>query len=300
MNMIRDLHEIPRFKDSISFLYVENAKIERKSGSIVCIDKEGITNIPCASLILLMLGPGTSITHDAVKTATENGCLLSWTGQEGVRLYAFGSGKTRKSERLIHQANLISNTDKRLEIIKKMYRYRFPDNFFDEGKSLNELRGMEGFRVRSIYSNLSKEHGVKWSRRKYNRDRWCDADPLNKAISCANSCLYGIVHSAILTMGYSPALGFIHTGKDLSFVYDIADLYKTELSIPIAFKVVAEGTGNLEKRVRLNMRTNFKNTKLLSRIIPEIDMILEYKIDDKNTLDYDSDSTMPSPLWDAK
>ena len=210
---------------------------------------ESVTRVPIDQLSVVMLGPGTTITHAAVKSLSVNNCLLAWTGQDGVRLYSASIGGTYSARRLIRQARLASDEIKRMEVAWRMYRFRFSESI-QPVVSLESIRGMEGIRVRRIYSAASTQYGVEWKGRRYDQTDWGKADPINRALSTANACLYGICHAGILSAGYSPALGFIHTGKMLSFVYDIADLYKTEITIPLAFKMVSQNPPD-RKRSRL-------------------------------------------------
>ncbi|MHC1771722.1 MAG: CRISPR-associated endonuclease Cas1 [Flexilinea sp.] len=122
-----------------------------------------------------------------------------------------------------------------------------------------------------------------------------DADPINRSLSAANALLNGICHAAIISGGYSPALGFIHTGRQLSFVYDVADLYKAEISIPAAFEVVAESFMNVEKRVRINCRERFKEAHILQRILPDIDSLLGIEESSEEMFGEDP----PSELWEG-
>jgi CRISP-associated protein Cas1 len=297
---IRDLQELPKLRDGLSYLYLEHCIIEQKYKAVEAIDKEhGRTMLPAAALAVLMLGPGTSITHEAVKTLCDNGCSVLWCGEEGVRLYAQGVGETRKGYRLIRQAELVSDPARRMEVITRMYRYRF-DEDLEPNLSLEQVRGYEGVRVRKAYAQASQQYGVPWSGRRYDRQDWSRADPINRALSAANACLNGVCHAAIVSVGYSPGLGFIHTGKQLSFVYDIADLYKTELTVPLAFRLTAESTQNLESRVRHACRDAFRQQQLLARIVPDIDEVLgtSADVDEQSDL-IDSDPAWPAPLWSA-
>ena len=296
--MPKDLHELPKVRDGLSYLYLEHCKIEKDEQSIAIFDKGGMTRIPIATLSLLMPGPGTSITHDAVKVIADNGCLIIWCGEDGVRFYAQGLGETRKASKLLRQAQLVCDPTKRLEVAKRMYGVRFPDRPDMNKMTLEEMRGWEGARVRAAYSRASKQYGILWEGRSYRRENWHEADPVNRALSAANSCLYGICHAAIVAAGYSPGLGFIHTGKQLSFVYDVADIYKINISVPIAFEIASQGQEQLERRVRVRMRDAFREQKLLARIIPDIDDILgisEQEQDSEN--DYDGDAALPAPLY---
>lgn len=296
---ITDLHELPKVRDSWSYLYVEHGRIDQHAKAIALHDADGTTAIPCASLTLLMLGPGTSITHAAVRTLADSGCLVAWTGEESVRFYAQGLGETRSSRRLLAQARLWADPKSRLRVVFRMYQMRF-DEDLDPCTTLRQVRGKEGIRVRETYARLSRETGVEWKGRSYRRDRWGTSDPINRALSAANSCLYGVCHAAVVSAGYSPALGFIHTGKMLSFVYDVADLYKTETSIPAAFTAVAEGVSDLETTVRHRCRDYFHRHKLMSRIVADIEQTLAVPVGEQPHRALDADLALPGGIWDPE
>jgi len=294
---VTDLHILPKVRDSWSYLYVEHARIDQDAKAIAVHDLDGRTPVPCASLNLLLLGPGTTITHAAIRAIADSGCLVGWSGEEGVRFYAQGLGETRSSRALQHQARLWANSKTRLDVVVRMYRYRFSDPL-DPGLTLQQIRGKEGIRVREAYARASRQYGVPWEGRSYRRDDWRNADPVNRALSCANSCLYGICHAAIVAAGYSPALGFIHTGKMLSFVYDIADLYKADLTIPAAFAAAAGGNDQLEGRVRRGLRDTFHRSRLLPRIVGDMQALFHLPADPDSDEGYDADAAMPGGLWD--
>ena len=296
--MNNDLHELPKFRDRQSHIYVEHAKIEQEQKSIAIYDANGYTPVPVASIAFLTLGPGTSITHAAITALARNNCLVIWAGEENVRFYASGMGGTRSSIHLLHQAQLASNEESRIEIAKRMYLCRF-DSEIPADASIQTLRGMEGYRVRETYAMLSDAYGVPWNGRKYDRGNWHEADPVNRALSAANSCLYGLCHAAILSAGYSPAIGFIHNGKQLSFVYDIADLYKTEIVFPIAFEAAAENPDKISSWVRKACRERFHQEKLVKAIIPDIRSLLGEPASNEPS-PFDSDEALPADLWDPK
>lgn len=298
---MNDLHLLPKVRDSWSHLYVEHCRVDQEAKAIAIHDAAGKVPVPCSTLTLLMLGPGTSITHAAVRALADNGCLVLWTGERGVRLYAQGLGETRSARHLLHQARLCSEPRLRLEVVLRLYQMRFQESLGAE-LTLRQIRGKEGIRVREAYARASRETGVPWHGRAYTSARWQAADPVNRALSCANSCLYGICHAAILSAGYSPALGFIHTGKMLSFVYDVADLYKVDLTIPIAFQAAAEGGQELESRVRRLCRDAFQAQRLLQRIVPDIAsaLAIESKGDEAGGTDFDADAALPGGLWDPE
>ncbi len=290
-----DLHQLPKFRDALSFLYVEHVRVEQEQKSIALYDAEGKTPVPAAGLSVLMLGPGTNITHAAIRALADNNCLVIWCGEQNVRFYAFGMGGTRSARGILRQAQLVADERSRLEVVKRMYRMRFKEDLPPD-LTIKELRGREGIRVRTAYARASRETGVPWEGRSYKRSDWRSADPVNRALSCANSCLYGLCHAAILSAGYSPALGFIHTGKQLSFVYDIADLYKVDITIPVAFRAAAEECDNLEREVRLRCRDIFRETRLVQRVIPDIRYALG-ETQEPAEFAPDEDPALPTDLW---
>lgn len=298
---VKDLHILPKFRDSWSYLYLEHCKVEQEARAIAVWDAQGKVPVPCASLALLLLGPGTSITHAAVAALADNGCLVYWVGEGGVRFYSYGQGLTRSADNLLHQARLWANPELRLQTVLRMYRMRFPEPLPDN-LTLKQIRGYEGVRVREAYAQASKETGTPWRGRAYRRDAWEAADPVNRALSASNSCLYGICHAGIKALGLSPALGFIHTGKMLSFVYDIADLYKTKISIPIAFGETARGVEKLEARVRRSCRDAFNEQNLLKRIIMDLEFTLNLKnkSESASAVDFDGNDALPGDLWDPE
>jgi len=273
---VKNLQELPKLSDSISYLYIEHAIIEQQDSAIVAIQKSGKTPIPIAAMTCLLLGPGTSVTHAAIRAICDNGCMAIWCGEHGGRFYAAGIGETRSAKNLLKQADACMNPEKHLETAKRMYQIRFPKVKTD-GMTLQQLRGMEGIRVRKAYELAARTTGVPWRKRSYKKDQWEDADPVNQALSEANALLYGLCHAAITSLGYSSGLGFIHTGKALSFVYDVADLYKAETTIPAAFEAVKTNKQGQElaKEIRMKCRTYFAQAKILSRIANDIGWVLQ-------------------------
>lgn len=292
-----DLHLLPKVRDSWSYLYTEHARIDQDGRAIAIQDMHGTTPVPCASLSLLMLGPGTTITHAAVNVLAKTGCLVAWTGEGGVRFYAQGLGETRSSRRLLWQSWQWADERRRLAVVMQMYRMRF-DEQLDPGLTLRQIRGKEGIRIREAYAQAARTYGIEWKGRSYNRGDWNAADPVNRALSAANSCLYGVCHAAIVAAGYSPAVGFIHTGRMLSFVYDVADFYKVEMTVPAAFRAASEESDNLERQVRLHCRDKFKEQRLLARIVRDIDEALNVRVDDEGDYLIDMDPALPGGLWD--
>lgn len=286
--------ELPRIKVRVSFIYIEHAKINRQDGAITVVDSRGIVKIPAAMIGVILLGPGTDITHRAIELIGDIGASIVWVGERGVRHYAHGRALSHSSKYLEKQAKLVSNSRTRLEVARKMYNIRFPKE--DVSKlTMQQLRGREGSRVRKIYQSLAKKYKVEWDRRKYDPDDFESGDTINQALSSANFALYGLVYSVIVSLGISTGLGFVHTGHDLSFVYDIADLYKTDITIPISFKVAAEYTieNDIGKITRLKVRDAFFDGKLIKKIVCDLQYLLDIGESEQVSADIIN-------LWDDK
>lgn len=268
-----DIADLARFSDRLTFLYFEHAIVNQADNAITVTDDEGTIRVPAASLSVLMLGPGTTISHRAMATIGDCGATVVWVGERGVRTYAVGRPLTHSSRLLQRQAELVSNKRKRLDVARKMYAMRFPGENV-EGLTMQQLRGKEGARVRRVYAEQSKATGVAWSKREYNPDDFSDSNEINMALSATHACLYGIAHAAIASLGCSPGLGFVHTGHERSFVYDVADLYKAELSIPVAFEVVAAKPEDIGRAARKGMRDRMYDLSILDRIVRDIKTLL--------------------------
>ena len=243
-------------------------------GAFVVIDKTGIrTQIPVGSIACLMLEPGTRVSHRAAALASRVGTLLVWVGEAGVRLYSAGQPGGARADRLLYQAKLALDDAARLKVVRKMYEIRFGEPS-PQHRSVEQLRGFEGARVRKTSQLLAQRYGVVWTHRDYDAQEWGSGDMPNRCMSSSTACLYGITEAAVLAAGYAPAVGFIHTGKPLSFVYDIADLVKFDTVVPVAFKIAAREPANPEREVRLACRDVFRQTHLLKKLIPLIEEVL--------------------------
>lgn len=273
------LQELPRFTDKLSWLYLEHGVLSKNDDGVFFADASGRTPIPLASLALLMLGPGTRVTHRAMQALAEMNCLAVWAGENGIRLYAHGTGGTGHANQLRRQARIWAHPAKHMEVVRKMYEIRFGERVPDD-LSIQQIRGREGMRVRRIYEHLAKEAGIEWKGRQYDVRNWSEADIPNRCLSVANAALYGLVHAALVSVGYSAALGFIHTGRPRSFVYDIADLVKFDTVVPTAFAVAATQPKNVERATRMACRDNFKSTDLMSRILDVTEQVLDVDLSD--------------------
>ena len=243
-------------------------------GAFVVVDKSGIrTHIPIGGVACLMLEPGTRVSHAACSLAARVGTLLVWIGEASVRLYSAGQPGGARADRLLYQAKLALDPDLRLMVVRKMYALRFGEDP-PQRRSVEQLRGIEGARVRETYKRIAAKYGVEWKARNYDVSDWDKGDLPNRCLSSATSCLYGIVEASVLAAGYAPAIGFIHTGKPLSFVYDVADVYKFETVVPVAFRIAAKKPHNPEQQVRIACRDMFRESRLLEKLIPGIEEML--------------------------
>jgi CRISP-associated protein Cas1 len=267
------LKPIP-MKDRLSVLFIEKGNLDVLDGAFVVVDKNGVrTHIPVGGVACLMLEPGTRVSHAAVVLASRVGCLLVWVGEGGVRLYASGQPGGARADRLLYQAKLALDDTARLKIVRKMYALRFKEEP-PERRSVEQLRGIEGVRVRKMYELLARQYKVDWKHRNYDHTQWESGDIPNRCLSSATASLYGICEAAILAAGYAPAVGFIHTGKPQSFVYDIADIFKFDTVVPVAFRIAAKNPSNPEREVRIACRDAFRESKILRRVIPTIEQVL--------------------------
>lgn len=268
------LKPIP-MKDRMSMIFVGMGQIDVRDGAFVVIDDVNgeRMHIPVGSVACLLLEPGTRVSHAAVKLAATVGTLLIWVGDAGVRLYSAGQPGGARSDKLLYQAQLALDDSLRLKVVRKMFEMRFGEPP-PSRRSIEQLRGMEGARVRKTYQLIAKQYGVKWTGRRYDPTQWDASDVANQCLSAATACLYGISEAAILAAGYAPAIGFLHTGKPRSFVYDVADIVKFETVVPAAFRIAARNPPMPEREVRIACRDAFKQAKILQRLIPMIEEVL--------------------------
>ncbi len=273
------LRPIP-IKDRAAIVFLEYGQIDVIDGAFVLVDQNGArVQIPIGGLSCLMLEPGTRITHAAVALAARVGCLLVWVGEAGVRLYASGQPGGARADRLLYQARAALDDAARLRVVRAMYTLRFGEEP-PARRSVDQLRGIEGARVKRMYQQFARVHGVTWEARRYDPEAWEAADVPNRCLSAGTACLYGLCEAAVLAAGYAPAIGFLHSGKPLSFVYDIADIFKFETVVPAAFAVAARIQRGqaprepVERQVRIACRDAFRRTNLLERVIPTIGDLL--------------------------
>ncbi|PDQ35152.1 MAG: subtype I-E CRISPR-associated endonuclease Cas1 [Candidatus Lumbricidophila eiseniae] len=280
--------EVGRMADRISTIYLDRCRIDRHNQSITVATEVEEFRVPAATIACILLGPGTTVTHGAITLLADACVSVAWVGENGVRLYAAGTSTTRSSRVLETQARLVSRPSERIRVARAMYGLRFPDEDVSS-MTMQQLLGREGTRVKRSYSAHAKRTGVAWDRRAYIPGKpMAVGDNVNRLLSAANAALYGISHAAIVGVGASPALGFVHTGSANSFVLDIADLYKTEITVPIAFDLAAQGL-TAERDARLAVRDAVVEHSLMKRVVRDVLSLL--------SIEEDEVEEPPSMLW---
>ncbi|WP_150306078.1 type I-E CRISPR-associated endonuclease Cas1e [Pseudomonas saliphila] len=266
---------LPQVKDKYPFLYLERGRLEIDDSSIKWIDSDGnVVPLPVATLNALLLGPGTTVTHDAIKTATAANCAVCWVGEDSLLFYAAGFLPTADTRNLKAQIGLSADPQAAVEVARRMFGHRFPDAELN-GKSLKEMMGMEGYRVRSLYQAKAEEYQVGWKGRQFTPGKFELSDITNRIMTASNAALYGILCSAVHSMGYSPHIGFIHSGSPLPFVYDLADLYKEHLCVDLAFALTRDMAGRYDKhKVSSAFRERVIAMDLLAKLAEDIPAML--------------------------
>ncbi|MCY4373820.1 MAG: type I-E CRISPR-associated endonuclease Cas1e, partial [Spirochaetaceae bacterium] len=199
-------------KDRASILFIEKGRLDVVDGAFVVVDKNGARiHIPVGGLACLMLEPGARVSHAAVALAARVGCLLVWIGEAGVRLYSAGQPGGARADRLLHQARIALDPDARLKVVRKMYDMRFGEPA-PQRRSVDQLRGIEGARVKRLYDVLAGQHGVEWRGRRYDPDNWRAADLPNRCLSQATACPYGLAEAAGPAGGDGPAPRVFRSG----------------------------------------------------------------------------------------
>lgn len=293
---------LPRVADSLSFLYLDMVRVVQDDTGVCAqiqakTDRTDLVYIPTAALSCLLLGPGVSITTPALTTLACHGTSVVCVGAGGVRTYAGILPDSLTTHWLEQQAAAWTDPAQRLNVALHMYRMRFADADMPDVASVEQLRGMEGHRMKTFYKILAQQHGIGRFRRNYHPDQWHAQDPVNLALSAANTCLYGIVHAVLLALGLSPAMGFVHAGTQHAFVYDIADLYKTEITLPLAFAL--HQSNNPEQEARRRFREDLRLLRLLPRIVQDVQTLLTSGQEDTPQPSERRDIEMVH-LWDPK
>jgi CRISPR-associated protein Cas1 len=262
-------------KDRWTPIYLEHGRLEVDDSSVKWIACDGtLCRIPVATVSTLIMGPGTTVTHAAIKACADSNTPLCWMGEDGLRFYSFGLAPNHANDMPRLHAAIWANPRHRAQVARRMFRVRFPDMNVED-KSVKELRGMEGLRVRALYAEMGLKHGVTWKGRNYDRNNWEMSNAINRALSAANASLYALCAAVICSLGYIPSLGFVHDAGTLPFVYDVADLYKHETSIPAAFVAIRQLPDDDGTLTRKLLKQFVEETKLLQRMPKDLADLLQ-------------------------
>lgn len=268
--------------DRHGLVYLTYAQVLVRDGDVFLIAAEssdmsaGEYALPYQALSLLMLGPGCSITQDALRLLARHGVALVATGEQGVRCYsqpAYGAARSAISRQ---HAKLWADEKKRLEVARRMYAIRFGEVL--PHRDIAVLRGIEGARVKSAYATLAAQHGIAWVGRHFDRENLSAADLPNQAINFTVSCIESAAEIAVYAVGAIPALGFVHEDSAKAFTLDVTDLVRTTVTVPVAFRAVVEHqrTGvPLERLCRKGAVKTLKDQQLIGRFIERIKTLLE-------------------------
>lgn len=265
---------LPLVKDRYPFIYLERGRLEVDDSSVKWIDSDcNVVRIPVATISTILVGPGTSITHEAIKVLSSANTMLCWVGEDSLLYYATGISSTANTRNVRLQASFASNNRTRTEVARRMFMERF-DDVDVSSCSISDLMGKEGRRVKQLYSDMAEKYKVGWQGRRYVPGEFELSDITNKVLTSANAALYALITSSVFAMGFSPYLGFVHTGSPLPFVYDLADLYKEHLCIDFAFSMTKDLAGFYDRnRVLEGFRKRVVSFDLLGRIKPDIDKL---------------------------
>lgn len=272
---------LPRVQDRISFLYAERCVVNRDNNAVTFADERGITHVPAAGIAALMLGPGTKVTYAAMALLGDSGVSVVWVGEKGVRYYASGRSLSNSSAAAEAQASIVSNQRRRLFCARQMYAMRFPGEDISSA-TMAQLRGREGSRMKKVYLAEAERTGVPWKKRMYDPQNFSTGDPINRTLTAANAALYGVAHAVIVSLGFIPSLGVIHQGTERAFVYDIADLYKSKISIPAAFDAVAENELTADVNIRRVIRDYVVKKNLVPTMIRDLMFLMEMTSEAQN------------------
>ena len=259
---------LTRSSERISFAYIEKARIEQTEFGIQMVQGKTFAEIPITTVNCLVFGPGVSITHRAMENIASAGCSVCWMGENMCRFYAYGEPATHHSKNILVQMRYHENKQLHLAVVHRMYEKRYP-NAKIKSKDLSSLRGFEGLSVKKKYEELSEKYQVDWNGRVYTPDDFEGQDTVNKYLTALNQYLYAVIQAILVTMGYSPAIGYIHTGNMRSFVFDIADLYKERYVMDAAFELAAKGDYDRRAGI-ISFRRLIVEKKLMSKIVKDI------------------------------
>jgi len=272
-----DAARIPQ-KSRNGLVYLERCRLSIDNGSlVVAFDDAGREfELPYQRLNAILLGPGTTVTHDAVRHCLAHGTCLAFVGTDGTRIYSAPPVFERDSTLARRQATYWASETTRVMVAKRMYAKRFGDT--PRSNSLDALRGMEAARIKAAYGLLAKQIGVVWGGRNYDRANPTAGDLPNQAINHAVTALEACVTIAVQATATLPPLGFLHEDSAKSWILDLCDLYRTSVTVPIAFRCVKEHQQRpgdpLDRQVRRAISRHVRENELVDKIIDDVKELL--------------------------
>lgn len=272
--------------DRHGLLWLERGRLVVESGSLVFstagtdLLEMGVYSIPFQLISNILMGPGTVVSHDALRLLARHQTGLLAVGSKGVRLYAvsmpFGPDR---SERARRHAGIWSDESKRVNVARAMYAIRFGGSLPPYVRDIETLRGIEGGRTKRTYENLSKKYGVKWRGRRYDRQQPERTSPVNLALNHSATAVYAAARIAVAVTGTIPQLGFVHEASGHAFALDIADLFRDSVTIPVAFRAARdhakERGADLESLTRRMAGDTLHKDNVVASMIDRIDEVLD-------------------------
>lgn len=254
--------------ERIPYLQIERGTLRVNEFSLVIDSEGGSTDLPVARISALWLAPGVTVTHAAVALCAQMDTLLLWVGEEGVRLYAASRPRASDGHKVLRQAELRLRPRSRIAVARKLYAFMLGET--PPAKAIETLRGYEGAYVRKRYAEIAAAVGLHWT------SRHAAPASLRDSLGYASAALYGICESVILTSGYHPAIGFIHTGDPRSFVFDLADTVKFRSVVPWIFEAYAEsGLPDPRSQARRIVRDRSRACGLVTDLFRMLDGLME-------------------------
>jgi len=235
----------------------------------------GLDQIPHQAVSMILLGPGSSVTHDALRLLARHGTLLAAVGEDGVRSYTAPPLMPDRSDVARRQAELWGNPRRRISVARHMYALRLGEVL--PHRDLDTLRGIEGSRVKNIYRLMADKHGIEWKGRIYDRANPEATDVPNQAINHAATAVQAAAAIAVQSVAALPPLGFVHEDSGQSFVLDIADLFRDTVTLQIAFtaaKRAEQADDSIDRLVRRAAAEVFRKQQVIDAMIVRIKQVL--------------------------
>ena len=256
--------------DRHGLLWLDRGALSVENGCLRFVTAGGYLDpgdyqVPHQSVSMILLGPGSTISHDALRLLARHGTLLAAVGDGGVRVYTAPPLGADRSDIARRQAYLWANPKTRLDIARRMYAWRLGEIL--RHRDIATLRGIEGARMKETYRLTAERFGIRWRGRRYDRAAPNAADLPNQAINHASTAVQAAAAIAVTAVSALPQLGFIHEDSDQSFVLDIADLYRDTVTLPVAFAAAAE-IGDRDESIERAVRRRAARTLQRERTIP--------------------------------